>query len=244
MLRLTGRHMLRLVTAALLMLTALTPSRMYAQDTAATATAPETPYKFDLGVQLGMSGYLGDANESNIFKHPGFSGGISFRYLPNVRYAIRGIFTTAGLSGNTADSDNVLPGGASYSFKSQVYDLGARFEFNFMPYGIGETYKRLKRWTPYLAVGVGVTLAVCDGQSHVAPNIPMAFGFKYKVKERLNLGLEFSMTKVFSDHVDGELADLYMIKSSFLKNTDWYSNISVSLTYEFGKRCSTCHYVD
>ena len=52
------------------------------------------------------------------------------------------------------------------------------------------------------------------------------------------------MTKVFSDHVDGALADLQTIKSSFLKNTDWYSNISISLTYEFGKRCATCHYVD
>lgn len=208
------------------------------------AVAQEAPYKFDFGAQIGMSGYLGDANGSNIFKHPGFSGGVSFRYLPNVRYAVRGVFNTMSLSGNTADFDNVLPGNAEYSFKSQVYELGGRFEFNFFPYGIGETYKRLRRWTPYLTVGLGVTLSTCDGQSYVAPNIPMGFGFKYKLKERLNLGIEFTMTKVFGDHVDGELSDLYQIQSSFLKNTDWYSNIAVSLTYEFGKRCSTCHYVD
>ena len=65
-----------------------------------------------------------------------------------------------------------------------------------------------------------------------------------KMRERWNLGLEFTMTKVFSDHVDGPLSDLYGIKSSFLKNTDWYSNIAISITYEFGKRCATCHYVD
>ena len=69
-------------------------------------------------------------------------------------------------------------------------------------------------------------------------------GLKYKMRERWNLGLEFTMTKVFSDHVDGPLSDLYGIKSSFLKNTDWYSNIAISITYEFGKRCATCHYVD
>ncbi len=207
--------------------------------------AQEETYKFDAGLQLGMSGYLGDANTSNIFHKPGVSGGFSFRYLANTRWTLRGILTAATVSGDTGDFDNVLPDGASYSFKSTVFDLGARFEFNFFPYGIGETYKRLKRWSPYVTAGPGVTLATCDGQSNIAPNIALGLGVKYKLKERLNLGLEFTMTKVFSDKVDGkELNYLYGIKSSFLKNTDWYSNLSISITYEFGKRCETCHYVD
>lgn len=201
-------------------------------------------YKFDVGVHAGMSGYLGDANESNIFQHPGYTAGASFRYLPNGRMAVRGIFTTASLSGNTADFDDKFPGGENYSFTSQIYDLGARFEFNFFNYGIGETYKRMRRWSPYLSLGVGATLAACEGNTAFAVNIPMGVGVKYKVMPRLNLGLEFSMTKVFGDNVDGEISDLYNISSSFLKNTDWYSQIAFSITYEFGKRCETCHYVD
>lgn len=211
---------------------------------APAASAQEETYKFDLGVHLGMSGYLGDANESSIFKHPGFSGGVSFRYLYDTRWAFIGKFTMMNLSGNTADFDDVLPGGAQYEFKSSVYDLGARVEFNFFAYGIGETYKKLRRWSPYLTLGIGATLATCDGQSSFAPNIPMGVGLRYKLRERWNLGLEFTMTKAFGDKVDGELSDLYQIKSSFLKNTDWYSNISLSISYEFGKRCVTCHYVD
>jgi predicted porin len=141
--------------------------------------------------------------------------------------------------------DNVLPEGKEYSFSSQVYDLGARIEFNFFSYGIGETYKRLRRWTPYLVLGVGVTLASCDGNTAIGPNVPMGAGIKYKLKERLNLGLEFTMTKVFNDHVDGkELSDLTTIKSSFVKNNDWYSRLTIGITYEFGKRCETCHYVE
>ena len=206
--------------------------------------AQESKYKFDLGVQLGMSGYLGDANRSNIFQHPGFSAGASFRYLANTRWAIRGVFNTLSLSGNSADFDDVFPGGMTYSFKSQVYDLGARAEFNFFPYGVGETYKRLRRVSPYLTLGIGVSVATCDGITSVAPNIPMGFGVKFKLKPRINLGLEFTMTKVFGDKIDGELSDLHLIESSFVKNTDWYSNISVSITYEFGERCVTCHYVD
>ena len=204
----------------------------------------EETYKFDIGAQIGMSGYLGDANNTNPFKHPGFAGGVSFRYLPNVRFAIRGVFNVLTMSGDTSDWSDVLPDNAQYNFKSQAYDLSARFEFNFFNYGIGETYKRLKRWTPYLAAGIGATFATCNGHNSIAPSIPMAFGFKYKIKERLNLGLEFAMTKVFGDRLDGELKDLYQIESSFIKNTDWHSSITISLAYEFGKRCSTCHYVD
>ncbi|MBQ7854310.1 MAG: outer membrane beta-barrel protein [Muribaculaceae bacterium] len=202
-------------------------------------------YKFDVGAHFGMSGYLGDANESNMFKHPGYTAGASFRYLPNSRWAFRGIFSTGSLSGNTADYEDVFPGGVNYEFSSQFYDLGGRCEFNFFNYGIGETYKKMRRWSPYLSVGIGATLATCDGSSAFALNIPMGIGVKYKIKQRLNLGVEFSMTKVFGDNVDGkQLTDLYQIKSSFLKNTDWYSQLSISITYEFGKRCETCHYVE
>ena len=205
--------------------------------------AQEETYRFDIGAQAGMAGYLGDAS-SNIFGHPGFSGGVSWRYLPDARWAVRALLNVMSLSGDTADMDDVLPGQAQYSFKSTAYDLGGRVEFNFFSYGIGESYKKLRRWSPYLTVGLGVTLATCGGESAFGVNIPMGAGIKYKLRERWNLGLEFTMTKVFSYHVDGELSDLYQIKSSFIKNTDWYSNISVSVTYEFGKRCSTCHYVD
>lgn len=213
--------------------------------TSFSAMAQEESYKFDAGVSLGMSGYLGDANESNLLKHPGLAASLSFRYLANTRFAIRGLFTTASLSGNTADFGYILPDGKHYNFKSQVYDLGARVEFNFFPYGIGETYKKLRRWSPYLALGVGATMASSNGESCFAANIPMALGVKFKLKPRINLGIEFAMTKVFGDKVDGkELTDLYRIESSALKNTDWYSTILFSITYEFGKRCSTCHYVD
>ncbi len=205
---------------------------------------PET-YKFDMGVGLGMSGYLGEANESNLFAHPGVGLNASFRYLLNTRWAFRGLLTAASLSGSTAGMTNVLPGEAVYDFKSWVYDLGARAEFNFFNYGIGERYKRLSRVSPYLSLGLGVVMSSVGGETFVAMGIPMGFGVKFKAKPRVNLGLEFTMTKVFGDNLDGrELADLYLIKSSFLKNTDWYATLMFSVSYEFGKRCVTCHRID
>lgn len=211
---------------------------------AATARAQEETYKFDAGLSAGMSGYVGDAS-SNPFNSPGFYAAGTFRYLWNSRLAIRGLLSMYTLSGDTRDLDTYLPEDRQFTFKSTVTELSARFEFNFFPYGIGETYKRLKRWTPYIAAGIGAAMSSSDGDTFFAPCIPMAVGVKYKIKPRINLGIEFAMTKYFSDHIDSkELADLPGIKTSFLKNTDWTSAIALSITYEFGKRCVTCHYVD
>ncbi len=212
---------------------------------AAKAQESSAPYKFDFGLGLGASGYIGDANASNPFKHPGFTADLNARYIIDTRWALRGSLAMVGLSGSTDDIDNVLPYGERFEFTSTVYDLTVRGEFNFFPYGIGETYKRLRRWSPYLALGVGFSLASSDGNTAVAPTLPMAYGFKYKLNERLNLQAEFSMTKVFSDHVDGaDIADLNHIETKFYKNTDWFSRFTIGVSYEFGKRCETCHYVD
>ncbi|MDE5904008.1 DUF6089 family protein [Duncaniella sp.] len=212
---------------------------------AAQAQASVEKYKFDIGAGLGMSGYLGDANESNLFAHPGVGLNASFRYLINSRWALRGLLTAASLSGSTADMDNVLPEGKVYDFKSWIYDLGARAEFNFFNYGIGESYKQLSRISPYLSLGLGVAMSRSGDDSFVAMTLPMGFGVKFKLRPRVNLGLEFCMTKVFGDNVDSrELKDLYQIKSSFLKNTDWYSTLMLSVSYEFGERCVTCHRID
>ena len=209
------------------------------------ATGQSAPYKFDIGAQIGMSGYIGDANRSNPFAHPGFDGEISMRYLPDTRWALRAVLSTFSLSGDTRDMSDVLPSGAAYSFSAQAYELSVRGEFNFLPYGIGETYKRLRRWSPYLTVGVGAALSASGGSTTVVPTVPMGAGIKFKATPRLNLGLEFTMTKAFGDHIDGaELADLNGIKTACYKNTDWYSRLTIGISYEFGPRCETCHYVE
>lgn len=207
--------------------------------------AQSTTYKFDFGAELGMSGYIGEANSSNIFSHPGFDGEISMRYLPNTRWAVRGVVSALTLSGNTADMKNVLPGNAQYSFSSTVYGLDIRGEFNFFSYGVGESFKRLRRWTPYAFVGVGMAMSSSGGNTSFMPTVPMGLGLKFKLRDRLNFGVEFSMTKAFGDHIDSsELSDLNQIKTEFYKNTDWFSRLTIGISYEFGKRCETCHYVD
>lgn len=206
--------------------------------------AQEEDYKFDLGAGVGVAGYLGDLNESNPLKSPGFSGELLFSYRPDARWIIRTVLGVSSLSGSSDNLKGALPSNETYSFKSSVYDLSERVEFNFFSYGIGETYKKMRRWTPYLTVGLGVSLAKCAGITSAALSLPLGAGIRYKVAKRCNLALEFVMTKAFGDRLDGEISDLYQIKSSFVKNTDWYSRLALTFTYEFGLRCRTCHYYD
>ncbi len=208
---------------------------------AACSAAQEAPYRWDTGAGIGVSGYLGDAGHS-LYRRPGVSAEASMRYTPNVRWAFRGVMGLATLKGSTADWSNVLPQQDAYQFSGTVYSIEVRAEFNFLPYGIGPAYQRLSRWTPYLMAGAGLSAAHCQG-TIVAPTLPLGAGIKYKASEKVNLMVEFSMAKVLSDKVDG-LDDPIGIKSSFFKNTDWYSRLAFSVSYAWGERCATCHYVD
>lgn len=200
-------------------------------------------YRFDAGGGIGMTGYLGDANASNLWSNPGFDGMLLFRYLRSPRIAFKTGFYAGTLTGNTEDMADVLPDAAQFKFSTTFFELSEMFEFNFFNYGIGEKYRKLKRWSPYITAGLGVTLWTTDGYTGVAPILPFGIGAKYKINERLNLGLEFLMKKTFADRLDGTaLSDPHAIKSGFAKNTDWYSTLSVTLSYEFSKRCATCNY--
>ena len=81
---------------AILVLLMLGLSSVHAQD-----------YRFEFGPALGMSGYLGDLNRSNMYKHPGVAGGGIFRYIANSRWAVKGNLLYAGLKGNS-NNKNVL----------------------------------------------------------------------------------------------------------------------------------------
>lgn len=210
----------------------------------ATASAQED-YRFDIGGGIGMTGYLGDANTSSLWQSPGFDAEVLLRYIANPRIAFKTNLYIGGLNGDSSRMTNVFPGAATYKFTTTFYELGELAEFNFFNFGMGETYRKLKRITPYIAAGLSITAWSVDSNFGAAFTIPLGVGAKFKINRRLNAGLEFLMKKTFSDKLDGErLADPYGIKSSFMKNTDWYSTLTLTISYEFSKRCAVCNYKD
>ena len=200
-------------------------------------------YKYEVGPSLGMTGYLGEANGGDVFKHPSFTVGGIFRYNHNSRWAFKANLNYANIRGNSKDDLTQYPDGIDYDFNSSLIDAGFTAEFNFLNFGRGPMYKKLKPISPYMVAGVGFVFAICDGHNQASFTVPFGIGVKYKHKDRLNMSFEFTMRKEFSDRIDG-LSDLFGIKHSFAKNTDWYSFAQFTVSYEFGKRCIKCNYIE
>lgn len=200
-------------------------------------------YRYEVGPALGVTGYLGDVNTSNMYKMPRVAGGGVFRYNMNSRFAFKGNLLYVNLAGNSKNIESQFPYQQQYNFNAHVIDLGGQVEFNFFHFGEGPRYKHYKRITPYMTAGIGAELSFANGNTSFGVVLPLGAGVKFKVKERLNLGFEFTMRKSFSDKLDG-ITDLYGSNHGIGKNTDWYSVAMFTVTYEFSKRCVKCHYIE
>lgn len=202
-------------------------------------------YKYEIGGMVGTSFYMGDANKTAFFKESNLAFGAVFRYNQNFRWAYKGTFAVGGVSGDTRNSGNVFPHAQNASFSRTFYELGGQVEFNFFSYSDRYAYLGTKRFSPYIFTGLGITFASGDN-SFFGANLPFGLGLKYKIKNRLNLGFEFSFRKLFGDDFDKPnkgglgLDDPYEIKSSSMKNKDWYSLTMFSVTWDFGMRKDPC----
>lgn len=210
---------------------------------AGTMSCLSQTYRYEVGPAIGISGYLGDVNNSNMYKMPRVAGGGIFRYNLNSRFAFKGNLFYVNLAGDSKNIENKFPFDEPYSFSSHVIDLGGQVEFNFFHFGEGPKYKHYKRITPYMVAGLGAEMAFVGGKANFGFVMPLGAGVKFKLKERLNLGFEFTMRKSFSDRIDG-FTDPYGYNHGIAKNTDWYSVAVFTVTYEFSKRCVKCHYIE
>lgn len=208
---------------------------LYAQD-----------YKYEIGGMAGGSFYMGDLNKNGFFKGVNPAFGAVFRYNPNFRWAVKTNLMWGKVSGSTEGMENVFPDHAQASFDRSLIDVGGQMEFNFFPYSDKYAYANAKRFSPYVFLGVGMTMAMGGSETFVGPNILLGVGLKYKIN-RINLGCEFSFRKLFGDGLDvtdennAFLDDPYHVNSSMLKNKDWYSFLLFSVTWDFGPRCRTCN---
>ncbi len=201
-------------------------------------------YKYEIGGGVGMSMYMGDANKNDFFSGWQPAAGAIWRKNINFRWAAKADLMAGKISGNTQNNANAFPGGLTDSFDHMFYELGGQIEFNFLPYSDKFAYLQTSRITPYLLAGLGLTYAPAD-KSFFGLNLPMGIGVKYKVKNRINLGLEYSFRKLFGDGFDSaKLDDPYHVKSSLVKNKDWYSVLWFTLTWDFGPNDRACTNLD
>ena len=208
-----------------------------------TASAQQDDeYLMEIGGGVGMVSYQGDFN-GKITSGMQPAGAIVWRRLLNPYMGFRVTGMMGKLKGDATRVETYYPDETTraYSFDRSFTDVSVTYEYNFWPYGTGRDYRGAKRLTPFVFGGIGATY-VSGGEKKVfTANVPIGLGIKYKPKERLNVGLEWSMHFSLSDELDG-MADPYGIKSSgAFKNTDCYSGLMLTLTYSFKSKCRTCN---
>ena len=201
----------------------------------------EPEYRMEIGGGLALTAYEGDFNGNLLRQLQPMAGAVA-KYKMNPRMAWAASLRYGQLKGSSANVETWYPQLAAnpIEFTSKVVDFDIRYEYNFWPFGTGREYHGAQPFTPFIALGAGIVWAK-PGKQVVALQTPIGFGVKYKVANRVNLSAEWMMHFSGSDKIDG-VKDPYGIKSTGLfKNTDCYSSLQVTITYEFMEKCKTCH---
>jgi len=220
----------------MLLMLLLSPQGARAQD--------DPQYRMEIGAGVGMMAYEGDFN-GNILKNMQPMGAIVGRYNFDPYKDLRLNIGLGKIKGSSANVETHYPDYAEaeqpYEFSHSLVDVSLVFEYNFWPYGTGRDYRGAKRLVPFIFGGLGATYVKGSEKNVFTANVPLGIGAKYKVNERLNIGLDWTMHFSLSDELDG-VKDPYRVTSSgAFKNTDCYSALQLSITYSFSAKCKTCN---
>lgn len=186
-----------------------------------------TKPSLELGVFLGCSYYIGDLNplgHFNQFTKP--AAGAAIRYNFNPRLAVRANAFYGSIEGNDSFSDSPAQQQRNLNFKSDIYELSAQLEFNFLDYEIGNDNRLFSpyifggvagfkfnprgkyddRWfdlQPLGTEGQGLAgSAVKKKYNLVQFAIPFGVGAKANLSKNIGISIEWGMRKTRTDYLD------------------------------------------
>jgi len=174
----------------------------------------------EIGIFLGGSYYIGELNPSkhlSSLTRP--AGGVVYRHNFNYRLAVAGSLLFGSIQGIDARSSDFEQQQRNLSFRSHVYELAGRAEFNFIEYKIGDDRHQ---FTPFMFLGVAVfnfnpkasynnewvalqplhTEGQTKGYFKTQVSIPFGAGVRINLAKRIGLVAEWGMRKTFTDYLD------------------------------------------
>lgn len=203
-------------------------------------TYAQKHYFFEIGPLGGLSYYMGDAH-TTILQHNGPAYGGVFRYKFNPRWVIA---AKAQYSGFGFETSEMAATNVTTSAKREIIETDVTAEFNFFHLERNTYHRHAKVYSPYLFLGIGA--GVYDKgntkRSGVAPYLPVGFGFKWNMTERLNLNIAWQHQLYLKDNLEGvsSLDNTKGLNGSNFLNNDLTSSIALSLTINFGREKRIC----
>ena len=207
-------------------------------------------YGLEIGVNAGVSYYMGDINYARQFYRPKLNVGATLKFHFSNRIALRLGYCSSGLQGYDEDFNNVFQQVRNRSFNVSLNEISAQAEINFLPYLYGDVARN--SFTPYLQVGLAGTWIgnTYNDEDFFTMAVPIGFGFKKNIIPRLVISVEWAFRWTISDMVDGisnesikkdyEIAYGVPISSDnnikqlgFRYTNDWYSMAVIGISYTF-----------
>ena len=203
----------------------------------------------ELGVQAGCGYYVGDATP-HIFTNVREAYGIHFRYKFTKRWAIQAKLSGQRIVGPVYDMRGEK---MDAQWSNRLYHMDAMAEFNFFRFGSRNRLdKRTRPYTPYIFIGLGmslyndITVAEEAHELTFAGYVPLGFGFKWKFHENVGLNIAWQHNIYFSDDIEGQLPlnDKHHLNGWNWMNCDVTSMLTVGIVFEFVKEHKYCRICD
>lgn len=201
----------------------------------------EGMFRCDLGLQGGCGYYVGDAND-HIFINSREAYGAFFRYRFTQRWALTVQGMTQRIVGPMGDGTGfAVKGGDKWS--NQLVNLDVVAEYNFFRFDQSQYDARVKTYTPYIGVGVG--MSVHSSFTKVTAYLPFVVGFKWKFVPRCNLHLSWQHNVYFGDNLEHQLEydNMHDLNGSNILNCDVTGMLVLGLSVSFAadkKVCRMC----
>lgn len=182
----------------------------------------------EVGVLGGLSYCMGEATPY-AFQSSTYAFGLQYRYKLNPRIAFQA-------------KAQVTPVYGQKGFTN--FDVTA--EYNFFRYGLNYYDARVRTLSPYVFLGVGVSVDVITLKpfdlDYAGVYLPVGVGLKWKFAERWQLQAAWQH-QVYLDPKKGDDIDGNSNFNYNILNNDVLSTVMVSVVFEFAqekKRCIIC----
>lgn len=214
---------------------------------------------FEVGPFIGGANYIGDVGSTTYINPNSLVFGGIVKWNRSNRHSLRATLLYADINGDDAKSNQVRRQQRGYYFSNHIAEASLGLEFNFWSFDLSEA---VEQSTPYLYTGItyfnsnhqyldadrpspGNLISQGDNWEF---SIPMVFGYKQTITQRIIGAVEIGARYTFTDNLDGstpeELTGRREPAREFgnVNTTDWYVFSGISLTFTFGRKPCYSHF--
>ncbi|QQL48480.1 type IX secretion system protein PorG [Mucilaginibacter ginkgonis] len=201
---------------------------------------------WEVGVNGGGAGYIGDLNQHNPFKMSGPAYGGFIKHNFTSHYSLKVQYMHGIIAGADSTSKYQEDYNRNLSFRTPIDEGALIGEFNLLSYRPGLDRNA---FTPYFFIGVGfvsynptakyqgdvyeLRSVMTEGQAapykNVAVTVPYGVGFKYNFLRNMSVIADMGYRTAFTDYLDD-------VSGNYADKTKFTNPVSLALSDRTGER--------